>query len=167
MQVKDVLFGVPSDLPALHDSENPFLDADALLDAQITRVVVDVLGGTVGVLLELRQSSRLRGTTAVLRVTGVVGQNWVGSASANRFTAWSITDATVHQAPGEVRVAVHCGPMGALHITGTSAAFLLLTAHPDLEVPLPADPGSLLRFGVVDESTECDPLGAVHARDAA
>ena len=167
MQVKDLLFGVPSDLPGLHDSENPFVHADALVGAQLTRVVVDVLGGTVGVLLELRQSSRLRGTTALLRVTGVTAQDWAGSASANRYTAWSITDAAVHQASGEVRVVVQCRPAGSLRIIGTSAEFLLLTAHPNRAVPLPADPGALLRFGVVDESTECDPLGAVHAPVAA
>lgn len=167
MQVRDLLFGVPSGLPPLADTEDPFADALALVDAQVTRVILDIPAGVVGVLLELRQSTRLRGTTALLRVTGAVRQEWTGSASANRFTAWSITDAAVDRDLTAIRIALHCLPAGSLHLTGTAADFVLLSARPDRTPPSSTDPAALLRFGVVDESTVCDPLGAAHLRSSA
>lgn len=169
MKVNDLLIGDPSELPPLPSAENPFLHPDVLVDAQITRVIVDVLGGAVGVLLELRQSTRLRGNTALLRVTGVAQQNWIGSATANRYTAWSITNAAVHQTPHEVHVVADCLPVGTLRIVGTAADFTLLVAEA-LDV-LPPDyraaPSDLVRFGIADESSECDPLGTVRTPAAA
>jgi hypothetical protein len=168
MKVNDLLLGVPEDIPALPDAENPFLHADALVDAQITRIIVDVLGGAVGVLLELRRSTRLRGNTALLRVTGVAQQNWIGSTTANEFTAWSITGATVHQTSHEVHVTAQCLPVGTLRIVGTAADFTLLWAHAlDAAPDFRAGARDLVRFGIANESTECDPVGAVHTRTAA
>ncbi|WP_431806675.1 hypothetical protein [Microbacterium paraoxydans] len=167
MQVKDLLLGVPSGLPGLADAENPFVDALALVDTQVTRVVVDVLGGTVGILLELRQAPRLRGTTGLLRVAGVVRQEWTGSAAANRFTGWTITDAVIERDLTEIRIDLHCLPAGSLHVTGSTADFVLLAARPDLTPPPPNDPEALRRFGEVDESAAADPLAAAHLRTSA
>ncbi|MFK3676710.1 hypothetical protein ACI2IP_03205 [Microbacterium sp. NPDC090218] len=165
MNVNDLLVGVPSGLPALPDDENPFLHPDALIDAQITRVVVDVLGGSVGVLLELRQSSRLRGNTALLRVSGVAQQNWLCTRTANEFTAWSITGARVYQHEREFQLIIDCLPVGTLRVVGSAAEFLLLDAAalaadpPDYR----SDPQALIRFGVASESTEVEPLGIAHS----
>ena len=166
MKVNDLLIGAPCALPTLPDGENPFVNADALVDAQITRLVVDVLGGTVGVLLELRQSSRLRGNTALLRVTGVAQQNWICTRPANAFTAWSITGARVHQGEGEFHLVIDCLPVGTLRIVGAAADFALLeaaslgVAPPDYQ----SDPQALIRFGVADESTDVTPIGLARSR---
>ncbi|QNA91846.1 MULTISPECIES: hypothetical protein [unclassified Microbacterium] len=168
MKVRDLLIGVPREFPSLQDEENPFLHADALIGAQITRVIVDVLGGAVGVLLELRQSTRLRGNTALLRVTGVAQQNWVCARTANEFTAWSITAAVVHQHEKEVQFVADCLPVGTLRIVGSAADFTLLdaaalpTAPPDYR----ADPRALIRFGIADESTEVELIGVARSEGA-
>lgn len=161
MRVNDVLSGVPFAAPELRDAENPFQHTELFVDAQITRIVVDVMRGTVGILLELRQADRLAANTAVLRVSGVAQQNWIATALANDFTAWSISGATVFQRPGEFQFVAHCLPAGALRIVGASAEFYLLEA-----VALPTalldhldDPRELLRFGMADESTECEAVG--------
>ena len=165
MMVNDLLIGVPGELPRLPDEENPFLTADALVGAQITRILVDVLGGAVGVLLELRQSSRLRGTTALLRVTGVVQQNWLSTRTANEFTAWSITGFTVHQGEQEFQLVVDCLPVGTLRVVGSAADFTLLQARA-LDVAPPdyrSDPRALIRFGIANESTEVEPIGVARS----
>lgn len=169
MKVNDLLIGVPGALPELPESENPFLDADVLIDAQITRIIVDVLGGAVGVLLELRQSTRLRGNTALLRVTGVAQQNWICTRTANEFTAWSITAATVYQNANEFHLVADCLPVGTLRLIGTSADFTLLeagalgTAPPDYRT----DPRAAIRYGIADESTELRPIGVARSSDSA
>ncbi|MDF2507453.1 MAG: hypothetical protein K0Q52_1312 [Microbacterium sp.] len=165
MMVNDLLIGVPGELPDLLDEENPFLSADALVAAQITRVLVDVLGGTVGVLLELGQSPRLRGTSALLRVTGVVQQSWRSTPTANEFTAWSITGVTVQQRENEFQVVIDCFPVGALLVVGSAADFTLLhAAAPEAAPPdHPFDPGALIRFGIADESTEVEPIGVARS----
>lgn len=168
MKVNDLLVGDPRELPGLPDEENPFVDADALLDAQITRIIVDVLGGSVGVLLELRQSSRLRGNTAFLRVTGVAQQNWICTRTANEFTAWSITGVTVHQREKEFHLVADCLPVGTLRLVGSAADFTLLeavaldTTPPDYR----ADPRALIRFGIADESTEVEAIGMARSLGA-
>lgn len=167
MKVHDLLIGIPRALPELPESENPFLHADALIGAQITRIVVDVLGGTAGVLLELRQSTRLRGNTALLRVTGIAQQNWISTRTANEFTAWSITGATLRQLESEFQLIADCLPVGTLRLIGTSADFTLLeasaldTSPPDYR----ADPSALIRFGIADESTDVEPIGVARSVD--
>lgn len=169
MKVNDLLIGVPSALPALPEEENPFLHPDALIDAQITRIVVDVLGGTVGVLLELRQSARLRGNTALLRVSGVAQQNWICTRTANEFTAWSITAASMHQGTHEFHLVADCLPVGTLRLIGASADFILLeagaleTAPPDYRT----DPRAAIRFGIADETTELQAIGVARSRGSA
>ncbi|MDF2559114.1 MAG: hypothetical protein K0R99_560 [Microbacterium sp.] len=165
MNVNDLLIGVRGELPELLDEENPFLGADALIGAQITRILVDVLGGTVGVLLELGQSTRLRGTTALLRVTGVVQQNWHCTPTANEFTAWSITGATVQERENEFHVVIDCSPVGALLVVGSAADFTLLHAAAPVVAPPdhPFDPRALIRFGIADESTEVEPIGGARS----
>jgi hypothetical protein len=168
VKVHDLLIGIPRALPELPEAENPFLHADALIGAQITRIVVDVLGGTAGVLLELRQSPRLRGNTALLRVTGIAQQNWISTRTANEFTAWSITGATLRQLDSEFQLIADCLPVGTLRLIGTSADFTLLeasaldTAPPDYR----ADPRALIRFGIADESTDVEPIGTARSVDA-
>ncbi|WP_417506610.1 hypothetical protein [Microbacterium sp.] len=165
MNVNDLLIGVRGELPMLPDEENPFLSTDALVGAQITRILVDVLGGTVGVLLELGQSTRLRGTTALLRVTGVVQQNWRSTPTANEFTAWSISGLTVQQRDDEFHVVIDCFPVGALLVVGAAADFTLLHAvAPDVAPPDDHfDPRALIRFGIADESTEVEPIGSARS----
>lgn len=165
MMVNDLLIGVHDELPRLPDEENPFVTADALVDAQITRILVDVLGGTVGVLLDLGQTTRLRGTTALLRVTGAVQQNWRCTPTANEFTAWSITGVTMQQREEKFHVVIDCFPVGALLVVGSAADFTLLhAAAPDV-APLdhPFDRGALIRFGIADESTEVEPIGSARS----
>lgn len=165
MNVNDLLIGIPSGLPSLPDAENPFLNPDALIDAQITRVLVDVLGGSVGVLLELRQSSRLRGNTALLRVQGVAQQNWLCTQTANEFTAWTVTGARVYQHEREFQLVIDCLPVGTLRVVGAAAEFVLLDADtltadpPDYR----SDSRALIRFGVANESTEVTPLGVARS----
>ncbi|UUE21230.1 hypothetical protein [Microbacterium sp. J1-1] len=165
MNANDLLIGIPSGLQALPDAENPFLTPDALIDAQITRVIVDVLGGSVGVLLELRQSSRLRGNTALLRVKDVAQQNWLCTRTANEFTAWSITGSRVYAHEREFQLIIDCLPVGTLRIVGSAAEFVLLdaagldTAPPDYR----SAPQSLVRFGVADETTPVEPIGVARS----
>lgn len=165
MNVNDLLIGVPGALPPLPDGENPFLTDDALVGSQITRILVDVLGGTVGVLLELGQSTRLRGTTALLRVTGVEQQSWRCTPMADEFTAWSITGMTVQQRDDEFHLVIDCFPVGALLVVGAAADFTLLqTAAPDVAPPDDHfDPRALIRFGIADESTEVEPIGSARS----
>ncbi|PVE96872.1 MULTISPECIES: hypothetical protein [unclassified Microbacterium] len=161
MKVNDVLAGVPFRAPDLDDAENPFLHTELFVDAQVTRILVDVMTGTVGILFELRQAERLRANTALLRVTGVAQQNWICTAMANEFTAWSITGATIHQRLGEFQFVAQCLPAGALRVVGSSAEFILLeasalaTAPPDYRT----DSHDLIRFGVANETTECEAVG--------
>ncbi|WP_435749225.1 hypothetical protein [Microbacterium sp. PMB16] len=161
MKVNDVLSGVPIDAPELPDSVNPFLRTELLVDAQITRILVDVMTGSVGVLLELRQALHLPANTGLLRVHGVAQQNWLCTSTANEFTAWSITGATVYQRPGEFQLAAQCLPAGALRVVGTSADFTLLDAAALASAPpdYRADARELIRFGVADENTQCEPVG--------
>jgi hypothetical protein len=165
MKVNDLLIDVPCELPSLFDEENPFLNTDALIGAQITRILVDVLGGAVGVLLELRQSSHLRGSTAFLRITGVAQQNWLAARTANEFTAWSITSASVYQHDREFQLVADCLPVGTLRVVGAAADFTLLeagaldSAPPDYQ----ADPRAFIRFGIADESTEVEPIGVARS----
>jgi len=169
VKVNDLLIGVPCALPELPESENPFLNAEALIGAQITRIVVDVLGGTVGALLELRQSTRLRGNTALLRVAGIVQQNWISTRTANEFTAWSITGASLRQLGSEFQLIADCLPVGTLRLIGTSADFTLLEAGA-LDTTPPessADPRTLIRFGIADESTDVEPIGTARSIDTA
>lgn len=169
MRVKDMITDSSLDAPELTDDENPFQNTQLLVDAQITRIVVDVLAGTAAVLLELRQSPRIRANTGLLRIAGVAQQNWVCTHSANEFTAWSITGATVYQRTGEFQLTAQCLPAGALRIVGTSAEFVLLearaldTAPPDYR----ADARELIRFGVADENTDCDVVGVARSERTA
>lgn len=165
MKVNDVLAGVPFRAPELHDSENPFLRTELFVDAQITRLIVDVMTGTVGILFELRQAEHLRANTALLRVTGVAQQNWVCTAMANEFTAWSISGVTVHQRPGQFQFVAQCLPAGALRVVGTSAEFVLLEAAALASAPpdYRADASDLIRFGVANENTECEAVGVARS----
>lgn len=165
MRVNDVLSGVPFAAPALPDAENPFRNTALFTDAQVTRILVDVMTGTVGILLELRQADHLPANTALLRVTGVAQQNWICTATANEFTAWSITGATVHQRPGEFQFAAQCLPAGALRVVGSSAEFILLEAAAFAAVPpdYRSDPRELIRFGTANENTECLPVGVARS----
>lgn len=165
MNVNDVLAGVPMRAPELRDTENPFLHPELFIDAQVTRIIVDVMTGTVGILLELRQAEHLRGNTALLRVTGVAQQNWICTAMANEFTAWSISGATVHQRPGEFQFVAQCLPAGALRLVGTSAEFVLLEAAALASAPpdYRADSRELIRFGVANENTECHAVGVARS----
>ncbi|MDQ0726548.1 hypothetical protein [Microbacterium sp. W4I20] len=168
MKVNDVLAGVPIDAPELPDAANPFRHTELLVGAQVTRILVDVLAGSVGVLFELRQAPHLNANTGLLRVHGVAQQNWICTSAANEFTAWSITGATVHQRPAEFQISAQCLPAGALRIVGTSADFTLLdaaaasTAPPDDQ----ADGRGLLRFGVADENTPCAVVGIARSVQA-
>ncbi|MGH3691884.1 MAG: hypothetical protein ACRDT7_17170 [Microbacterium sp.] len=165
MKISDLLLAVPGELPRLAENENPFVNPEALVGAQITRILVDVLGGRAGVLLELRQSSRLRGNTALLRVSAVRQQNWTCTSTANEFTAWSIMHASTRQYEDEFRVSVDCMPVGALRVVGASADFTLLDATA-LDITPPdyrSDPRALIRFGVADESTEATPIGVAYS----
>lgn len=166
MNVADLLIGAPDELPILAKGEDPFVNIEALIDAQITRILVDVLGGTVGVLLELRQSPRLGGNTALLRVTGVAQQNWICSATANEFTAWSITRATTRQSEHEFQLVADCIPVGVLRLVGSAAEFILLKANSVHAAPpdYRSDPRALIRFGVADESTQVEPIGVARSR---
>lgn len=165
MKVNDYLAGAPFDAPTLPDEWNPFQHAELFEHAQVTRIIVDVMSGTVGILLELRQAEQLRANTALLRVTGVAQQNWICTASADEFTAWSIRGATVYQRAGEFQLVAQCLPAGALRVVGASAEFILLdaaalaTAPPDYH----SDPRELIRFGVATESTECEAVGVAYS----
>ncbi len=165
MRVNDVLSGVPFAAPELPDAENPFLHTELFVHAQVTRILVDVMAGTVGILLELRHVDHLPANTALLRVTGVAQQNWICTATANEFTAWSITGATMHQRPGEFQFVAQCLPAGALRVVGSAAEFVLLeaatlaTAPPDYL----NDPRELIRFGVADGNTECEAVGVARS----
>ena len=161
MRVNDVLSGVPFAAPTLPDAENPFRHSELFVDAQITRIVVDVMTSTVGILFELRQADRLPANTALLRVSGVAQQNWICTAMTNEFTAWSITGATIHQRPGEFQFVAQCLPAGALRIVGSSAEFVLLEAAALASAPpdYRNDARDLIRFGVANENTECEPVG--------
>lgn len=165
MRVNDVLAVIPSEAPQLPEAENPFRHTELFEDAQVTRITVDVLAGTVGVLLELRQAERLPANTALLRVTGVAQQNWICTAMADEFTAWSITGAVVHQRPGEFQFVAQCLPAGALRIVGASAEFILLDAVALADAPpdYHADARELIRFGVANESTECRLIGVARS----
>lgn len=161
MKVADLITGPARALPELPDAENPFVNPGALVDARITRIITDVLGGTLGVLLELRPSTRFRGNTAVLRVTGVVQQDWNRTATANEFTAWSITHAVMGPHETGFQLIAECVPVGALRLTGSSAEFILVDARiPDGAPPdHVADPQALVRFGLADENTAVEPIG--------
>jgi hypothetical protein len=165
MKVNDVIAGAPLHAPALADIEDPFLDPSLLNDAQITSIVVDVLAGTVGILLELRQTPHLRANTGLIRVTGVAQQNWICTTVANEFTAWSISGATVHSAPTEFQLTAQCLPTGMLRVVGTSAEFVLLDAG-TLDAAPPdyrADSRELIRFGVADQNTDCEVVGVARS----
>lgn len=161
MKVNDFLAGTPFGAAQLPESQDPFRHPDLLEDAQITRILVDVLGGTVGVLFELRQSARLPANTALLRVTGVAQQNWICTALVNEFTAWSITGAVVHQHAGEFQFVAQCLPAGALRVIGSAAEFVLLDASALASAPpdYRADARELIRFGIADENTDCTAVG--------
>lgn len=169
MKVNDAIVGAPLSAPALSDAENPFLDPSILHGAQITLIVVDVLAGTVGILLELRQAPHIRANTGLIRVTGVAQQNWICTSVANEFTAWSITGATVHAAPTEFQLAAQCLPTGMLRVIGTSAEFVLLDAGA-LDVAPPdyrAGSRTLIRFGVADQNTDCEVVGVARSNRVA
>lgn len=165
MKVNDYLTGAPFEAPELADEANPFQHDELLIEAQITRIVVDVMSGTVGVLLELRQAPQFRATTALLRVTGVAQQNWICAVIANEFTAWSITGATVFQREGEFQLIAQCLPAGSLRIVGASAEFFLLESDALGAAPLGsrADARDLIRFGVAYENTECVVVGVARS----
>ncbi|WP_046013703.1 hypothetical protein [Microbacterium sp. SA39] len=163
--MNDVLAGAPFQAPELTEAENPFRHTEVFDGAQVTRILVDVLAGTVGVLLELRQAEQLPANTALLRVTGVAQQNWICTAMADEFTAWSITGVVVHQRPGEFQLVAQCLPAGALRVVGASAEFILLDAAALAAAPpdYRADARELIRFGVADENTECRLVGVAHS----
>lgn len=165
MKVNDYIAGVPVHAPTLSDAENPFQHTDLLVNAQVTRIVVDVMSGIVGILLEIRQTEHLRGNTGLLRVTGVAQQNWICTASSDEFTAWSILGATVYQRAGEFQLVAQCLPAGALRVVGSSAEFILLDAPALTSTPpdYRADPRELIRFGVASENTECGAIGVAYS----
>lgn len=165
MRVNDVLAGAPIRAPDLPEEENPFRNTDLLVNAQLTRILVDVLAGTVGILFELRQAERLRANTALLRVSGVAQQNWICTTMANEFTAWSVTGATVYDRAGQFQFVAQCLPAGTLRVVGASAEFILLNAAAIASAPPVdlADPRELIRFGVADENTECEPVGVARS----
>jgi hypothetical protein len=165
MRVNDVLIGIPFEAPELPEVNNPFQHSELFDDAQVTRILVDVMAGTVGVLLELRQAEHLPGNTALLRVTGVAQQNWICTAMADELTAWSITGVVVHQRPGEFQLVAQCLPAGALRIVGASAEFVLLDAAALADAPpdYRADARELIRFGVANENTECRLIGVARS----
>ncbi|WP_223627175.1 hypothetical protein [Microbacterium sp. EST19A] len=165
MRVNDVLSGVPFTAPELPDAENPFLHTELFVHAQVTRILVDVMTGTVGILFELRQVEHLPANTALLRVTGVAQQNWIATAMANEFTAWSISGARIHQRAGEFQFVAQCLPAGAVRVVGSAAEFILLEAAalPSAPPDYLNDPRELIRFGVADESTECEAVGVARS----
>jgi hypothetical protein len=168
MKVYDYLAGAPFDAPELAVAENPFHDAGLLVDAQVNRILVDVLSGTVGIILELRQNERLPANTGLLRVMGVAQQNWIGTALADEYTAWSISGATIRQRPGEFQLVAQCAPAGALRVVGASAEFILLDAA-FASAPLRhrTEASELIRFGVANESTDCAAVGFARSMPAA
>lgn len=165
MRVNDILSGVPFAAPDLPDAENPFLHSELFVHAQVTRILVDVMTGTVGILLELRQADRLPANTALLRVKGVAQQNWIATATVNEFTAWSITGATIHQRAGEFQFVAQCLPAGAVRVVGSAAEFILLEAAALASAPPDYlnDPRELIRFGIADENTECEAVGVARS----
>lgn len=165
MRMNDLLAGAPADAQRLADDHDPLRRPRLLRGAQLTRIVDDVLSGTVGVLFELRQAPRLTGNTALLRVAGVSRQQWTRTAQADEFTAWSLTEATIHQSAEEFRFLARFSPAGALQLAGDSAELILLDALPaPLPVGGPQDLRQLLRFGIADETSECAPLAVARSR---
>ena len=161
MQVKDVMAGLVDHAPDLLEDQNPFRDLSLLIDAQITRITVDVLAGTAAILLELRHVAQLPATTGMLRIAGLAQQNWVCTTGVGEFTAWTITGTTVHQNDGEFHLTAQCLPAGALRIVGASAEFLLLQASTLTAAPpdYRADTREVVRAGVADENTYCEIVG--------
>ncbi|MFS0892729.1 hypothetical protein [Microbacterium sp. 179-I 3D3 NHS] len=160
MRVHDLLSGLPSGIRSLGETEDPLRRPHLMVGGQVTRVVVDVIAATVHVLFELRQASRLPANTALLRVDGVVRQDWIRSAWTDDHTSWTITDATAHRRRQEVVFSVRCGEAGALRLVGASAEVVLLdvtgAAAPPSE---PIDPRALARLTVADESSACEIVG--------
>lgn len=164
MRIDDLFAGAHIDAPELFGADSPLSNPSLLVGAQLTRLEVDVLAGTVGVLFELRQVPALAGNTALLRVWGAAQQDWIRTSAVDRFTAWSLTGMAAERSDSGFHLVARFSPAGTLRILGESADLALLDAEPSPHAPaVPSDLTELLRFGIADGASTCRPIAVARS----
>jgi hypothetical protein len=143
MRIADLLsqdLDVTSLAAPAEDILNPFLQADALQEAQLLDLRFDAKTGDAALIFELRVSLEFgKGNTGVLVLHGVRSMQWQGPSRETHLTAWSVGRSTprVDDQSVSLEFAMWPAPGAHLTVTGADATFVecsvpgLTSAPPD------------------------------------
>jgi hypothetical protein len=128
MTIEELLASTPVAVGAQLDrDEDPLRELDALREAQVLDVRLDLISGSIGVLLEMRVASQVRrGNTGLLVLRGAHDLRWSGEAPARPMCAhWIVGSApAIDAASFTMSLAVGlAGSGGMLELAGVAADF--------------------------------------------
>lgn len=142
--------------PELGDAQfHPLEHQDALREAQIIDVWIRSMNGTVGVLLELRQSLHfMEGDTGVLSFHQARGVNWRAAERDTQLTAWSLESSSFTRRGAGVVAKLEAGPFpgASLSIVAASVSFVVGTVF------AASDP--ILDYGELSSDASIDGLAS-------
>lgn len=115
---------------------DPLVDRDALREAQVLGVRVDVVSGIAGVLFEFRVAMHMIETnTGVLVATGVEDFRWAAESRSTALTAWNVLASSVEQESAGFRLKLSCFPDADLSLRAASLTFFNCQVLAIAEVP--------------------------------
>ena len=123
MLVQDLL-NTPSREGTIPPESDPFVEPDALLEAQLLDVRFEALTSMVGLLFEFRTAMNfVEGNTALLVAHGVQEFKWSGEARSTGKTAWNVVGSVPTAAGGFLVLELDFLPVAQVRLVAKSAEF--------------------------------------------
>lgn len=145
---------------------NPFIDEDALLEAQIVEVLHDGIRSSLGIILEMRLADRIVvASTALIVASGVTAYSWTQVDRKSERTAWTIIGSTPRSTETHINLELTTSPSASLSFTSRQAAFYSVRIS-ELENAAPPDYVDddifSIRNGIARWNSKADVVQAIH-----